>query len=117
MSISNELLLSEYRKKRRKEPNFFEDCLNNCSLQVSGTLRSAKTVVEFLQGMALDPLMDNDAFYLLSNGAFNVLLNGQKHLEVVTFTKACIEGNFRPLGEKYDIINQSFADAVAIMME
>lgn len=115
LSISKELLLSEYRKKRREEPNFFDDCLKNCALQVSGTLRTAKTVVEFLKEMALEPLMDNEAFYLLSNGAFIVLLGNQRHSEVFTSTKAFIEGSFQLLGEKYDIINQSFTDAVSII--
>lgn len=114
LSISKELLLSEYGKKRKEEPNFFEHCLKNCALQVSGTLLSAKTVVEFLKEMALDPLMDNEAFYLLCNGAFLVLLKNQRHMEVFTSTKAFIEGDFHLLGEKYDIINQSFADAVSI---
>lgn len=115
LSISKELLHSEYRKKRREESNFFDDCLNNCALQVSGTLRTAKTVVEFLKEMALEPLMDNEAFYLLSNGAFIVLLGNQRHSEVFTSTKAFIEGSFQLLGEKYDIIKQSFADAVSII--
>lgn len=114
LSISKELLISEYGKKRREEPNFFDDCLKNCALQVSGTLRTAKTVVEFLKEMALEPLMDNEAFYLLSNGAFIVLLGNQRHSEVFTSTKAFIERSFQLLGEKYDIINQSFTDAVSI---
>ncbi len=115
LSISKDLLLSEYLKKRNGGVNFYLECLLNCSLRISNTLKSARTVVEFLKELALNPLVTDKVLSLESANAFVVLLSGQSNQDVFKAISFFLERNFQLLGEKNDIVKQSFLDAVSII--
>lgn len=115
LSIRKELLLSEYQKKIKGESNFYVNCLNNCSLRISNNLMSAKTVVEFLQDLALNQLIDKKTLSLESTNAFVVLLSGQVHQDIFKSISFLIVRKFQLLGEKYDVVKQSIQDAISIV--
>jgi hypothetical protein len=114
-TLNDELLYTEYKKKLKGQVNLYSNCINNISLLLVPSKETIFTAISFLKKLALEPLITDETFkqdatYVLVN-----LLKGQREIKPFRISLLLIDREFKHLGKKFDIILESYNNALSIL--
>ena len=108
-------MYTEYKKKLKGQVNLYSNCINNISLLLVPSKETIFTAISFLKKLALEPLITDETFkqdatYVLVN-----LLKGQREIKPFRISLLLIDREFKHLGKKFDIILESYNNALSIL--
>lgn len=114
-TFHSNILLQEFNKKIKDQPNNFAHCINNTALRLIPSKYTIFTIISFLKQIAMNPLITNELFKQQATNAFVNLLKGQSEAKPYRITELLIRKEFELLGTKLDLIIESFNSALVIM--
>lgn len=114
-TITHDLLLNEFKKKLKDQPNYFSHCHSNTSLRLIPSNGTIMTIVKFLKEIALNSFLTDEIYSQVATNAFVNLLKGQKNIRVIQTSRQIIVAEFKLLGSKLDLIIESFENALRIL--
>ncbi len=109
------ILLQEFNKKLKDQPNNFALCINNTALRLIPSKNTIFTIVRFLKQMAMNPLTTNELFKQESTNALVNLLKGQSEEKPYRITELALRKEFKLLGNKLELVMESYNRALLIL--
>ncbi|WP_163325035.1 PIN domain-containing protein [Draconibacterium mangrovi] len=114
-TFQSNILVQEFNKKLKDQPNNFAHCINNTTLRLIPNKNTIYTIVGFLKQMAMNPVITADLFKQESTSAIVNLLKGQKDNKPYRITELLLRKEFKYLGTKLDLVLQSYERALVIL--
>jgi len=109
------ILLQEFNKKLKDQPNNFTHCISNTALRLIPSNHTIFTIVGFLKQIAMNPLLTNESFKQESINALVNLLKGQSEEKPYRITELVLRKEFKLLGTKFDLVMESYYRALVIL--
>ena len=114
-SYNSKILLQEFNKKLKDQPNNFAHCINSNALRLIPSKFTIFTVVSFLKQIAMNPIITNELFKQESTNALVNLLKGQNEEKPFRITELLLKKEFKLLGVKLEIVLESYNSALDIL--
>ncbi|MGQ1947964.1 hypothetical protein ACT3CD_12785 [Geofilum sp. OHC36d9] len=114
-TFQSNILIQEFNKKFKDQPNNFAHCINNTALRLIPNKNTIFTIVSFLKQMAMDPVIPNDLFKQESTSALVNLLKGQSMEKPYRITELLLRKEFKLMGVKLELVLESYYSALTIL--
>lgn len=114
-TYNSNILLQEFNKKLKDQPNYFAHCINSTALRLIPSEYTIFTVVSFLKQIAMNPIITSELFKQESVNALVNLLKGQREEKPFRITEQLLLKEFELLGAKLEIVLESYNTALHIL--
>ncbi len=114
-TFKSNILVKEFTKNLKNQPNNYTHCINNTSLSLIPSIDTIVTIVDFLKQIAINPVIPINLFNQVSISVLVNLLKGQTNVEYYHTTKSILKKEFKLLGAKFELVLESYYKALKIL--